>query len=492
MLPTTRRLLVAFFLFTGACDSKAPATKARPSAPSPPPVAEEVPRAPVVVPLPAVAPTLIGMEDPFGRMKQSTANTLNTGYRALRKKDPTAARAAFHAVVFAQPDNSSARFEELKAAVGEGDYAAVPDLWRKLLERDFVAYAERLERGKELAPLRESSQWPKVQAIKAEVKARYGAGLDKGVLFVARSRTHGSPTFAEYSDSAALELDQEVYHFDPASKRIRRLTDTGGHVVAIHRDGGRLMVLLARTLKKVQGGTTFSKPEATLLSLETLEKTGPIAIDGDARSVDLCFSPKGEPVWTVNGAVETKALTLDATGTALVSLEEGCGAALVTTSVDPTRIQHRRPDPEGVALSNDGLQVTGVDADKPVRASHTIRAGSLSWSPSKKRFAYTGDVDRCAKTGDKDKEKPAPNAVVVWDAAQKKAARVSSDPASYETEWLDDDHLAYESRMSDGARLTIHDFSAGGAPVTLKTPAGAGLFGMPTLPCHDNELALAR
>jgi len=489
MQPNTKRLvhlLALLPLVAPACGKPAPVTRARPAAPSPPPVSQPQP-APVVVALPAAAPVIIGMEDPFGRMKAAAVNSLNAGYKAARKKRPAEARAAFHAVVVAHPDHAAARFEELKAAVAEDDLAAVPALWRELLRRDFVGYSERLERSKDLAALRDSSQWSEIQAIKAAMKGRYLAGLGKGLLFVARMRPHGVPGFADYSDSAALELDQEVYQFDPASKRIRRLTDTGGQVVAIHRDGGKVMVLTARTLKKVQGGTAFSKPEVAMLSLESLEKTAPLSIDGDARSVELCFSAKGEPVWTVNGAVETKALTLDATGTALVSLEEGCGTTLATTTVRPTGVEHRRPEPEGVALSEDGLQVTGVDADKPVRASQAIRAGSLSWSPGKKRFAYTGAIDRCAKPS---LEKPAANPLYVWDASQKKSARIDADPSAYETQWLDDDRLAFEARTTGPGKLSIHDFS-GATAQTLKIPAGAGLHGLPTLPCETASLALA-
>jgi hypothetical protein len=35
-------------------------------------------------------------------------------------------------------------------------------------------------------------------------------------------------------------------------------------------------------------------------------------------------------------------------------------------------------------------------------------------------------------------------------------------------------------------KLTIHDL-AGGPPLTLETPAGAGLFGLPALNCAEGE-----
>ena len=207
-------------------------------------------------------------------------------------------------------------------------------------------------------------------------------------------------------------------------------------------------------------------------------------------SVDLCFSGKGEPVWAVSTASgEPKALTLDATGGALVPVEEVCEDTVAVTTVSPTGIEHRRPDPEGVALSEDGLQLTGVDEDVPVRASSVIRPGSYGWSPGKRRFVYTGTVDRCIAAAKLNQnEKPAPSAVFVWDAEGKRAARVSSAVSGYETQWLDDDHLAVEAGLDRAAKLVIHDFSPGGAPVTIKTPAGAGLFGIPALGCTEAEV----
>jgi hypothetical protein len=489
---STKRSLVALLLFSGAaCESAPPPTRAKAPAPAPPAVAKavETPPAPPPVAKPApppAGPTSIGMLDPFARLDTKTARKLNEGYTALRKKKYADARAAFREVVTAAPDHTGARYEELRAAVRERDFAAVPALWRALLARDHVGYAGRLDKSKEMAPLRESTVWGEVQAIEAELGARYAAGLGKGFLFVARLRPYGAPKFAD-DEAAKLELEQEAFHFDPDSKRIRRVSKSG-RVVAIHRDGNKLMLLAARWLRKLPGaGTAFGKPEASLVSLDTLEQTGPIAIDADARAVKLCFSAKGEPVWAVSGPTADKALTLDATGSTLVPLEEGCGAAVATTLVDPMRVVHRRPDPEGVALSDDGHQLTGVDADKPVRASEAIRAGSLTWSPGKKRFAYSGTGDRCAV---KDDHKPATSALFVWNAEQKKAARLSGAGSFYELVWLDDDRLAYEARTEGGAKLTIHDFASGGAPLTIKTPSGAGLHGLPTLPCGDRTLAM--
>lgn len=257
--------------------TKAPAAEPAP-APRTAPVVKMAPPAPIVVPTPSppAAPTPAGMEDPFGRLAPTSARNLDAGWRAMRKKDWGASRDAFHAVVLEHPDYVAARFQELRATVLDGDLAAVPALWRELLARDFVGYADKLDKAKEMKSLRASPQWTQLEAIRAEARSAYGAGLDRGLFFVARTRGHLGPKFD--GDDAKLELDQEAYHFDPATRRIRRLSDTGGHVVAVHRDGEhrQLVILTARALKKTPAGDAFATPEAMALSLDTLERSGPL------------------------------------------------------------------------------------------------------------------------------------------------------------------------------------------------------------------------
>ena len=306
------------------------------------------------------------------------------------------------------------------------------------------------------------------------------------------SRSWPAPTCRPNRISASetgevrLDLYQEVYHFDPDSQRIRRLSDLDGQVVAVHPDLDyrQLIVLSARTLRKVVGGAAFSKPEVTVISLDSLEPVGPLTIDADVVAMDMCFSDKGEPVWNVTaaGAGEARAFTLDATRTGLVPLEDGCTDTVATTTVDPMGVEHHRPDPDGVALSEDGLQLAGVDGERPVRALEAIRPGSFSWSPGRKRFVYTGSVDLC---------NPASNSLFVWDAGRKQSARVAAAVASYETQWLDDDRLAYESGQGRAPKVTIHALSGSTPPAVLKAPAGAGLFGLPTVGCEKEVHAFA-
>jgi hypothetical protein len=441
-----------------------------------------------------VGPDPLGMEEPFFNLGPTGWKTLKAGWRAMGKKQYGEARESFAAVVSAYPDHTEVRFQELRAAVLDGDFAAVPGLWRSLLARDFVGFSGRLDRSKEMAALRRSAVWAELQAIRTEAAGKHATGLVKGMLFVARG-TSLEPELVDGGGEVKLQLGQEAFHFDPATRRMRRLTDTGGQVLGIQRDieGKRLMLVTAGGMKQQDGQVLFTGVKATLLSLETGMRAGTFAIMDEASAVELCFSDKDEPVWGVftkgpEGNQAGKALTVESTGTTLVPYEQGCGTALATTRVSPTGVEHRRPAPEGIAVSGDGLQLSGVDEERPVRAAQAIRPGSLGWSPGKRRFVYTGVLDRCQAhqqlvTGNK----PSPNGVYVWDSADKKAERVKAAVAGVETQWLDDERLAYEVQKGGGSQLIIHDFRSEGAALTLDVPAGAALHGIPALPCPDGE-----
>ena len=128
------------------------------------------------------------MDDPFARLNGDAAKSLKAGYKAMQAKKYDEARAAFAAVVSAAPDYSPARMQEIKAATLGGHVPDVPALWKELLARDFVAFAGRLDKPKELAPLRAGPEWARIKALEASIKPAYAADLGKGLFFIARGR----------------------------------------------------------------------------------------------------------------------------------------------------------------------------------------------------------------------------------------------------------------------------------------------------------------
>src|SRR5262245_53681302 len=133
-------------------------------------------------------PPVVGAEDPFVRLTGDAAKSLKAGYKAMQAKKYDEARTAFAAVVSAVPDYSPARMQEVKAAALAGHTADVPGLWKELLARDFVAFAGRLDKPKDLAPLRAAPEWARIKALEASIRPAYAANLGKGLFFVARDR----------------------------------------------------------------------------------------------------------------------------------------------------------------------------------------------------------------------------------------------------------------------------------------------------------------
>lgn len=444
-----------------------------------------------------VAPPVTGMEDPFARLNAETARALGAGYRALRARKYDEARAAFASVVRATPDHTAARFQEVRAAILGGHFGEVPDLWKELLARDFVAYAGRLTRPKEFVALRAAPEWVRVQATESALRTAYAADLGRGLFFVARTRDPGPPHFASNGE-AKLELSQEVYHYDPASGRYRRLTETDGHVWAIGLSPDKKFLTFLVTPRLLQeastGKTGFTEPQGGMVDLTTLETTGPFKLPETAHLVTLGFSASGEPLWRTDGG---NAYTFDATRTALVKVvqvevpgsaqgqgpettPDAAGGGPHTTRATPESVSHFGAPLTGAKRSDDGRAVLLEGGDKPLRAAREIAAESLAWSPSKKRLVYAGVLDACkvlAAGGKGDK-----NELFLWDTDKKLAVRVASAVSAFATHWLDEDHLVYEGGVGKDGKLHIYEVSTR-KDTALKPRHGAGLYGYPSLAC---------
>src|SRR6185437_5788368 len=319
-------------LSLGACNKKQP--------PPPPPAAAPAPQPPAE-PLPPV-----GMTDPFARLTGDAAKSLKAGYKAMHAKDYDAARTAFAAVVSAFPDYSPARLQEIKAAALGGHTTDVPTLWKELLVRDDVAFAGRLDKPKELAPLRAAPEWPRLKALEARVRPAYAAGLGEGILFVGRER---DPAVKGDEDTAKIDLSQEIYAVDPSLARYRRLTDTDGHVFAF-------------------SAPEFLDPSVGSIDLATLETSGPLPLGPPgtrAATVVLGWSGQGEPVWTVrpgNGGAEAS-YALDATRTAVVSVPVSGAIPTNRTVASPAAVTTEGETAAQVTVSDDrkSLQITDAD-----------------------------------------------------------------------------------------------------------------------------------
>jgi hypothetical protein len=423
---------------------------------------------------PALRP--IGMDDPFARLSGDGPRQLNLGYRALRTKKYDDARAAFGEVITLTPDHGPARYQQVRAIALSGKLADVPDAWAGLLARDYVAFAGKLEKPKEMAPLRAAPEWAAVQRAEKDYRYAYSKGLERGLFFVARTREAGAVRFAA-GGTAPLDLNQEAYHFDPAASKYRRLTETGGHLFAIAVSPGHkvLSFLVARKLASAGDGQAFDEPEVGYVDLVSLETVGPFKIAGRPAQVALGFTAAGEPVWE---AGEKYMVDSAKTAVAAQAAAQVAGAKTVATP----QVVHGEPAAaSGARVSADGRAIEIAGADKPVRAARDLDPSSIEWSPGKKRLTYAGKIDACKVIAGETKE--AKNELFVWEADKKTASRVAQAVSYFDTLWLDDDKLVYEGGVGKDGKLHVVDLATRN-DVALKPRYGAGLYGFPTLSCE--------
>lgn len=458
----------------GACKKSSTTTSGTTTGTGP---AVEAPKAPDLLP--------IGMLDPFARLANNeVAKALKAGYAAQRAKKYDDAQAAFHKVVEASPDYTSARFQEVKAAALAGRFADVPALWAQLLARDHVAYAGRLDKLKELAALRAAPEWAQVKAAETSYQPAYAAGLDKGIFFVARLRD--AAPIKSAGDSVPVAPNQEAFHWDPATKVYRRLTETDGHVYAINVSTDRklLSILVVKKAAAENGAFTISDPLVSYVDLGTLATVGPFPLKGAFTTIALFFSARGEPLWSADGTT----WAVDAARTTLVKAADALDAATPNvTWASMNAVNHGDRKSGGAKVSGDGtaLEIDGVD--KPVRAARPIAESTLEWSPDRKRLAYAGTVDACKVLATGKAAKEDRNELFLFDMEKKTASRIAQAVSAFDSLWLDADHLVYEGGVGKDGKLHVYEVSTRSDTV-LKARSGAGLFGYPELVCeHEGE-----
>ena len=428
---------------------------------------------------PALKP--IGMADPFPRLTGPAAKALDRGYKALRAKKGDEASAAFAEVATAAPDYTSGRYQWARALAMEGKLPEAREQLEELLARDFVAYAGRARTGKEWKALRESPEWAKLEAAEGRYRTAYAEGLGRGFVFVARSRP--AKVEAPAAGEGKLELNQDVYHYDPVTARYRRLSG-GGQVYAAMRapDGKTLAVLHVSRLRKGPAGDLFVDPQGGFLDLATLEAVGPFKIEGAYHQVAIGFGGGG-PLWSTQTAPNTDGGTFQV-DTARTGLAKGAAApAGERTFAQATQVWHsglENASPAGVTMAKDARSFT-LQGGGAITAARELSPASIEWSPAKKRLTYAGKLDACKVLAEGDKA--VKNELFVYDVEKKTAQRIDSGVSEFETLWLDDDLLAYENGI--GAKGTLNLYALGAHKKTQLAPRhGAGLYGVPSLRCQ--------
>jgi hypothetical protein len=401
-------------------------------------------------------------------------------------------------VVAQVPEYELGRWTLIRALTMLGRFDDVVAAYEPLIARDYVGYAGKLAKGSPFAALRASPQWAKIEDLDTRYRVAYAAGLDSGFFFVARMRGANEPKWsgsgegdAAGASEAALDLKQEVFHYDPQSKRYRRITDSDGHAFAINRapDGKTLSFLVAPRLHRENGVDAFRDPRLGSLELATLTEIGPFADKGSFDQVGLGMNKSGQPMFTLivrSGA--SAAFTFDTARTGLAPLT---GDAVIPqggeTRAWPNQVAHFEDKAvPGVKIADGATQFLVDGVADPVIAARPIAQSSLAWSPGGSKLTYAGKLDACKILKQQSKDK---NELYVYDKQKHAAQRIAAAISLFETLWLDDDRLVYEGGVGKEGRLHIYTFSTH-SDEALPTKHGAGLYGVPTLACEQAETGI--
>ncbi len=424
-------------------------------------------------------PAPAGMKAPFEPRTSALTKTFAAGVQAFRAKKYSAAEQLFHQVVVARPDDTAARYQELRAIVHADPDADLREPLRALLVRDFVAYDHRLRTGKDFAPLWASPRAGELEAIRAAARAAYADRLAEGAFFVARNRA-AEPGGHDETGKSALALHQEVYAFDPASGLVRRLSETGGDVAGIKVDRAAklLVMLIVNELVPTEAETTlsFAAVSAQTLSLQTLDATGPVAlpIGASVTTVILCTTARREGRWIVGRTT----YALDANKRKAVAVgKDDCAPARV--SVTPERGSFlRRPE----SLADAGVVNLSVDGgSRPIKLTELARSASVGWSPGRSRLAFARPLDPC-RLQVSGWPSADMNSLDVWDRTLARTVRLATAFSFFAWDWIDDDHLVYEGGGPKDNKIVVHDFRAQ-TDAVLEVPSGAGLAAVPSFDC---------
>lgn len=461
---------------------------------------------PAVVIEGAAAPPAIevGMKDPLARLNSTTVKSLQRGYKALNAKNWEECATAFSEVTAALPDYLDARYYTARALLNQAKAAEARQQLEELLKRNYVAYADRAA-GKDWLALRTSPEWATYKQDEAQIKAAYTAGLTTGLILVQRTAAAKPIKYEPVADAAQakaglreakLDLKQELVHFDPATARYRPLTHSEGRLLAAQRsaDGKLVVFVLAARAQHRAGKLWFVDPQLGFMDLTTLDTAGPVPIKGSYDHLSIGFSKDGVATCAMtaasdDGGGQSGTYQIDTARTGPVKIAEDLGLYGERTEVWVDDLQHsERRLPADVKPAADLQSFTaaepGSDAGKVVTSALKLAGDSFAWSPGHKLLVYAGAFDACAALDKRKEVQKDKNGLFLYDSEKKTSQRIDAARTTYETQWITDDLLAYETGIDADSRVTLYNAKTG-EKTPLQLRHGGGLYGVSAHKCEE-------
>ena len=239
-----------------------------------------------------------GLLDPF-HVPSDAAKQLNADALAFYRQGRwDEARAKYRAALTADPDFLAPAMNIACSFVRQERFPEAMTEVRALLARAFTPWNDEVLTAADLGALKVGALGKDLRALLEEGRRQWAEGLERDVVFVARTR---APLGIARDARAAtgtfvLGPRQEVFAWSPRTRRYRQLTTEQGRVLALgrSRDGRRVAYVTAEKVVLAEGAAPQLRGVVLKeMDLGTLAILAEAKLAADVRRLEIVPVPTG-------------------------------------------------------------------------------------------------------------------------------------------------------------------------------------------------------
>jgi hypothetical protein len=238
----------------------------------------------------------VGTPNPFPARDPEAAAQNAAGTKLYRDGKWEEARTAYRAATSIDPEFLAPRLNIACSYVRQERFREATAEVLALVDHAYVPWAREVLEAADLGALKVRPEMAQVRAAMAAAAGRWGADLDRSLLYVARTRAPlrippvGAGVFI-------LNPGQEVWAFVPRTGRYRQITAEDGHVLLLARspDGRRIAYVTAEKLVRSAGERDLALRGVALheLTLASMSAPAAVRVEGDVRRLEIAAGARG-------------------------------------------------------------------------------------------------------------------------------------------------------------------------------------------------------
>jgi hypothetical protein len=305
----------------------------------------------------------LGTPNPFPARDAEAAAQNAAGTKLYRDGKWEEARTAYRAATAIDPDFLAPRLNIACSFVRQERFREATAEVLALVDRAYVPWAREVLDATDLGALKVRPEMAEVRAAMAAAAGRWGADLDRSLLYVARSR---APLKIPPSGAGVFILNpgQEVWAFVPRTGRYRQITAEDGHVLLLARspDGRRIAYVTAEKLVRGTRDGDLALRGVALHELTLASMSGPAAarVDGDVRRLEIAARARGF-LFRIDGDTRSGLHELAPSG-ALVPVPERARGGPALAVLTGAGVDDTKAPPPVTVRAGDGCALVARDA----------------------------------------------------------------------------------------------------------------------------------